>query len=136
MPVQLKEKENTIDSLIYDSLSNADTIFNKIQDFQDLCVMIGNDKTDKQLVTYAYLIFQRSGIFMDGLNAWNAKGSQDKIFTNFKCHMRKNYLDLQEAGGLTVNTSTLNHVNLLQEPKKHQEEMTTNLRNELKTNLM
>ena len=59
--------------------------------------MISNDKTDTQLVTYTYLIFEKSGIFMDGLKVWNAKIAQDHIFTSFKTHIREEYLDLQEV---------------------------------------
>ena len=59
MPAQLKEKEKDVDSLLCDPSYDVDTIFNKIQDFQDLCVMIENPKTDTQLVTYAYLIFTK-----------------------------------------------------------------------------
>ena len=134
--VQLKEKENEIDQLIYDPSCNVDTIFNKIQDFQDICVMIGNGKTDTQLVTYAYLIFQKTGIFMEGLKSWNARPTPDKTFVNLKMHMQREYLDLQEVGGLTVNNSTLSQVNLVQELKIHQEQMSTNLKEELKANLM
>ena len=93
-PAQLKAKENTIDSIIYDPSCNVDTIFNKIQDFQDLCVMLNNNKTDTQLVTYAYLIFQKTGVFMDGLKSWNEKDVADRTFTKFKLHMCKEYLAL------------------------------------------
>ena len=134
--VQLKEKENDIDQLIYDPSCNVDTIFNKVQDFQDICVMIGNGKTDTQLVTYAYLIFQKTGIFMEGLKSWNAKPTADRTFVNFKMHMRSEYLDLQEVGGLTINNSTLSQVNLVKELKSHQEQMSNNLKEELKANLM
>ena len=58
-PTQLKAKETDVDNIIYDHSCNVETVFNKIQDFQDLCIMISNDKTDTQLVTYAYLIFRR-----------------------------------------------------------------------------
>ena len=59
-PAQLKEEENDVDSLICDPSCNVDTIFNKIQDFQDLCTMLDNVKTYTQLITYA-LIFQENG---------------------------------------------------------------------------
>ena len=88
-PTQLKTKENEIDSIIHDLSCNVDIVFNKIQDFQDLCIMLNNDKTDTLLVTYAYLIFQKADIFMDELASWNAKTASDFTFTNFETHMRK-----------------------------------------------
>ena len=63
-PSELKEREVMVDDMVYDPSENIDTVFNKIQEYQDLCTLLLNPKTDKQLVTYAYLIFQKSGIFM------------------------------------------------------------------------
>ena len=92
-----------------------DTVFNKIQEFNDLCTLLDNGKTDTQLVTYAYLIFQKTGIFMDGLKSWNSKASNLKTFKNFKIHLRKEYSDLQEVGGLTINNAMPNQANMIKE---------------------
>ena len=64
---QVKERERTIDNLVYDTSKTVDTVFNKIQGFQDLCTLIKNEKTDAQLVSYAYIVFQQTGIFMESL---------------------------------------------------------------------
>ena len=74
-PGQLKQKETVIDNLVFDPAQNVDTVFNKIQEFNDLCILLGNGKTNTQFVTYAYLIFQKTGIIMDGLKVWNSKTS-------------------------------------------------------------
>ena len=87
-PGQLKQRECAIDNLTYDPSTNMDTIFTKIQSFQDLCLITGNARSDTQLVTYAYLIFQRTGIFMQSLINWNLKADMDKTFPNFKAFMR------------------------------------------------
>ena len=65
-----------------------------------------------QLVDMSYLIFQKSGIFMDSLLRWNKKSSAPHTFTNFKAFMRDEYLALQEVGGLSVNNSILNQANI------------------------
>ena len=62
---QFKVVESEKDDLVYDPSTNVDKIFNKIQDFQDLCLLIGKTKSDTQSVDMAYLIFQKSGIFID-----------------------------------------------------------------------
>ena len=136
---QFKVMESEIDDLIYDPATNVDKIFNKIQDFQDLCLLIGKTKSDTQLVDMAYLIFQKSGIFRDTLLRWNQKPSADKTFVNLTSFMRKEYLDLQEVGGLTVNNSLLNQANLVQEIqdlKSHQMDLVLNLKNELSDNIV
>ena len=38
-PGELKEHENKINNLVYDLSHNADTVFNKIQEFEDLCTL-------------------------------------------------------------------------------------------------
>ena len=75
--------------MVYDPATNVDTVFNKIQEFLDLYNLLDNGKTDTQLVTYAYLIFQKTGIFMDGLKKWNGQASNSKTFANFRLHMRQ-----------------------------------------------
>ena len=45
-PAELKERERTIDDMIYDPSQNVDSVFNKIQEFQDLCTLLTNLKTD------------------------------------------------------------------------------------------
>ena len=136
---QFKVMESEIDDLIYDPATNVDKIFNKIQDFQDLCLLIGKTKSDTQLVDMAYLIFQKSGIFRDTLLRWNQKPSVDKTFVNLTLFMRQEYLDLQEVGGLTVNNSLHNQANLVQEIqdlKAQQIDLVSNLKNELSDNIV
>ena len=59
-PSQLKEYKRNIDDMIYDPSQNIDSVFNKVQEFQDLCTLLNNAKTDTQLVTYAYLCFEKT----------------------------------------------------------------------------
>ena len=135
-PAQLKQKETILDNFIYDPAQNADTVFNKIQEFNDLCTLLGNGKNDTQLVTYAYLIFQKTGIFMDGLKSWNSKASNLKTFTSFKIHLRKEYSDLQEVGGLVINNTMPTQANIIQELNKHQVLMSNNVKEEWENNLV
>ena len=56
-PAQLKEHERAIDDMVYNPATTINSVFNKIQDFQDICILLQNTKTDMQLITYAYLVF-------------------------------------------------------------------------------
>ena len=136
---QLKAKEAEVDDTVYDPSVSVDSVFNKVQDLQDICTLLGKHKTDTQLVDMSYLIFQKSGIFMDSLLRWNKKASVDQTFTNLKSFMRNEYLALQEVRGLTVNNSILNQANIAQqinEIKEHQDHVALNLKNELADNIM
>ena len=105
--------ESEIDDIIYDPATQVDSVFNKIDDFQDVCVLTSNAKSDTQLVNMAYLIFQKSGIFMNSLREWNKKTPADKTYVNMKSFMRNEYLQLQEVGGLTIQNSMTNQANLV-----------------------
>ena len=63
-PSQLKEHERAINNMVCNPAHSIATVFNMIQVFQDLCALIQNQNTNTQLVTYAYLFFEKIGIFM------------------------------------------------------------------------
>ena len=52
---------------------HVDTVFNKANWFQDLCILCDNKKSDRQLVQITYIIFNRTRAFMDVLLKWNKK---------------------------------------------------------------
>ena len=131
---ELEQKEMTVKDLVYDPETNVDNVFNKIDDLQDICVLTKNTKTDTQLMNMAYLIFQKTGIFMDSLRRWNQKPPVDKNYPNLKVFMRKEHLDLQDVGGLTVKA--LNQTNLVQELKDHQKTLANDMEEKLTANLM
>ena len=43
-PSQLRERKRAIDDMVYDPAQNIDSVFSKIQVFQDLCTLIQNQK--------------------------------------------------------------------------------------------
>ena len=133
---QLKNKETEVEDQIYDPATSVDTVFNKVDALQDLCILTANDKTDTQLRNMAYLIFQKSGIFMESLKKWNQKPVADKTYDNFKLFMRQEYHDLQEVGGLTVNDGMRHQANILREIKDHQQNVANEIKEELTANFL
>ena len=114
--------------MTYNPANTFESVFNKIQDFQDICVLLQNSKSDTQLITYAYLVFQETSIFMTSLKDWNAKSPALKIFAGSKFFLRRQYLDLEAVGGLRVQGSSLN---MMQELKNSQEELLNTLKAEV-----
>ena len=66
-PAQLKEHNRTIYDMVYNLATTSNSVFNNIQDFEDIGILLQNTKMDMQLITYAYLVFQKAGIFMTSL---------------------------------------------------------------------
>ena len=135
-PQELADREDALKNTVYDPSRPVDLIFNQITKFKELCELCHNTKTDVQLVQLAYLIFNKSRIFMDALKDWNKKATVDKTYDNMKQHMRAHYQDLKQVGALTVEDSALNdRANLLQEVTRTQEQFATDLKNDLQEQL-
>ena len=104
-----------------------DKVFNQVTLFQDLCAITNNDKTDKQLCQIAYLIFYCTRAFVDALKKWNEKPSEEKTFTLFKQHMRAEHHALKQVGALTIQESTFQQANMIQQVLSQQSELQDNL---------
>jgi len=102
---ELSDKEDEVKNFSYDLSTPVDSVFNRIKAFLDLCILTGNDKTDRQLVQLAHLMFNKTKAFMDSLKAWNLKLLPDKTFANFKLHMREEHHALRQVGALTIRDS-------------------------------
>ena len=107
-PGELKGQETQVNGMVYAPSKNVDTVFIKINEYQDICTLLLNPKTNEKIVIYAYLIFQKSGIFMQSLKEQNAKLPRDQIFPKIKTFMRLQHRDLKKVGGLTIQNLTLN----------------------------
>ena len=97
---ELSDKEGEVNNFSYDLATPVDSVFNRIKVFQDLCILTENQKTDRQLIQLAYLVFNKNKAFMDSLKTWNAKLLSSKIFANFKLHMREEHHALRQVGAL------------------------------------
>ena len=136
-PQQLKEREASIDNLVYDPSTHINSVFNRIQQFQDICALVNQPKQDYQLVNHAYIIFQKVPIFHDSLIRWN-KRRDNKTYDDFRTYMRSEYNELGKVGGLTIGNSSLNSANLLKEIKELKTEsqvMANNMKQEIMSGL-
>ena len=81
---ELVEKEDTLGQYVYYPHLPVDKVLTKITLFHDLCTITNKNKTDKQLIQMAYLIFNCTRAFVDTLKKWNAKNTDDKTYSNLK----------------------------------------------------
>ena len=47
---ELSDKEDEVKNCSYDLAIPVNSVFNRIKAFQDLCILTGNEKSDRQLV--------------------------------------------------------------------------------------
>ena len=136
-PQHLKQRENEIDNLTYDPATNVNTVFNRIQEYQEICQLVGQPLQDYQLVNHAYIIFQKEPAFRESLIRWNRR-ENDKTYDDFKNYIRNEYNELNKVGGLTMASTNLGGVNLvkeIQEIKYQNQKATENIKNEIKETL-
>ena len=129
---ELSDREDRLKNSVFNPEDHVDLMFNKIKAFADLCVMTGNDKTDGQLVSIGYLIFNRTKAYMDSLKLWNAKPKVDRTFNNFKLHLRTEFHALRQVNALTIRDS---NINLLQDMTNHQTTLSTALGEQLQASM-
>ena len=85
-----------------------------MQKFQNFCQLLEKAKTDSQLVNYAYIVFQKSGLFKELLMRWN-KRTTNTIYADFKVFIQEEYHVHGAVGGLTVVNSTHRQVNAVRD---------------------
>ena len=114
--------------MTYNLASPIDTVFNTIQEFQDLCKLVNKAKNDNKLVDMAYIIFQNSGAFTDSLKAWNKRATANlpTTFTAMRTFFCDEHKDLAKVNALSVTDTKLQN-NLLQEIKAKQDTMAEDL---------
>ena len=113
------------------------SVFNKLQEFQDICNLVDQPKQDYQMVNMAYIIFQKCPIFKDSLIRWNRR-VQENSYNDFKNFMRQEYNELAKVGGLTVGSTFGQSVNLVQQIddiKHHTERVTNDMKQEIRDTL-
>ena len=97
--------------MVYDSKMPVDTVFNAIDDFSNLSDLQDIPLTDRRRRQIAYVIFQRSRAFTDGLKKWNGRTAATQTYNEFKIFMRKEHSDLEAVGALSIR-DTVNHAEL------------------------
>lgn len=64
------------------------------------------------------------------------KTLNNKTFANFKTHMRTSYHALNEVGALTIEDSSINQANLIQELSLQKETLTQDINDTLQSNIL
>ena len=125
---ELSDKEDKLKATVFDPQQPVDLIFNKIKLFTDLCVITGNDKSNRQLVQIFYLILNRTRAYTNALKVWNTKATIDRTYTNFKIHLRNESHALCQVGALKLQDSSLN---MLQDITKQMNQQSADLGKQL-----
>ena len=70
---QMFEKEEEVRKMTYNPTHSIGNIFTALDDLVDFAKLTHNNITQRQCVTRAYLVLNRSGQFIEAINAWNCR---------------------------------------------------------------
>lgn len=134
-PDDLLTKEDTIKNYVYDPSLPVSTVFNEIIGLKDLYELTGSTLEDAAMIRIGFSILNRAKIFKDGLMAWNNLPTANKTWATFQSHFRKHHRDLKRVNALQIQDSSINHAQILNELKTHQQESLTSITNAFTDNL-
>ena len=129
-------REDEVRRYVYDTTNPITDVFNVIYDYKDLYDLSGSVLQEDTMIKLAYAILNRSRIFKDSFMTWNDKSTIDKTWTNFESHFRKSYRDLRKVNTLSIQDSSINQAQLVQELKDHQAKSMLTITDALKSSFI
>ena len=120
---------------VYDTSKTIDSLFNKMNEYVDLCDLNDNPINEECQIKFAYVIFQKSRAYLDSLRTWNSRQTINKTYEEMKVFMNEECQSLEAFGVLTVGYS-LNQVQMIQSLQEHQAQMSAQIEEKIKINMI
>ena len=83
------DKEDEVRKMTYDPTLPIDTLFTAIDDLVDFAELARNNITQRQCVTQAYIILNKSGRFVEAIKSWNRRELAQQNWIAFKTYFSK-----------------------------------------------
>ena len=106
-------KEEEVRKMTYNPTHPIDNIFTAIDDLVDFAELAHNNITQRQCVTRAYLILNRSGRFVEAIKAWNRRLPAQQNWINFKTYFCQAHNEFRETTNLTLEQAAMEQRNAL-----------------------
>ena len=111
----LDDAESKVKQMTYDPRQPVDIVYNEIEDLHDFSHAANAIYTQQQLMNMAYNIFLKTGVFKSAIREWKRKPMAQKTWVSLKTHFRQAQQELKETNGLTVDQTSFDHANLVQQ---------------------
>ena len=118
--IDLETNENKMSKPYNEDLPFS-VFIKQIDDGVEFAEAGGVDFTAKQIVSKAYNILLKSGVYLLGCREWEHKPDEDKTWVNFKKHFTKEYRLLKTQRSLGT-TESFQRANAIKEVLERQEE--------------
>ena len=81
----------------YDTRVPIDTIFNAIEDLEELAMLSMSPYTPPQIVNMGFIIMNNHRLLRSDVRKWIRKPAPDKTWANFKLHFTQAHVELRET---------------------------------------
>ena len=125
---EVLKEEHSIRESKYSPPTPLVTIFNKIEDLQDLATAAYNPYTQVQLLNIGIQILKDSGAFTEGLKLWYQRPQQEHNWQTFKQHFQEELKKLKKVLGPTMRGTQFHVANYISEEMRHEIQ---NIKNEV-----
>jgi hypothetical protein len=88
-PQMLEDQEQELKNVSYSPKHPIDTVFNAVDNLADFASLDLQPLTDRQIISKAYIIINKTRRFKTPINEWNRKTEATKTWQNFKMHFRQ-----------------------------------------------
>ena len=109
----LTEQELKVRDMQYELLDPLVTMYDSIEDLEQLGIAANNPYAPAQLITFALHILKNTRDFEDGLRAWHKRPAVQKTWPNFKTHFEDEHRILRRVRGTTMRNTAYHQANML-----------------------
>jgi hypothetical protein len=96
------DKSEELRQMTYDPSQPIDNIFTAVNELADFAELARNNITQRQCVSRAYLILNKSGKLKEAITEWNHKTTANQNWINFKVHFRQAHNEYRETSNMTL----------------------------------
>jgi hypothetical protein len=116
-PQMLENREQELRTMLYNAKFPIDMVFNAVEDFVDFTTLALQPITQKQTISKAYIIINKTGRFKQAITEWNRRPDVQKTWITFKDHFRQAHQEFRETTDVTLEESELqrNNAHLVQQ---------------------
>ena len=96
-PAQLVAEEDAVKTIQYDTRVPIDTIFNAIEDLQELAMLSMTPYSPSQIINMGFIIMNNHRLLRSDVRKWIRKPDADKTWSAFKIHFTQAHVELRET---------------------------------------
>jgi hypothetical protein len=110
-PQMLADRDQELQSMVYNTQHPIDTVFNAVADYVDLADLGHQPLTAAQMIAKAYVILNKTRRYKTAITEWNRRPEAEKTWPNFKLHFRRAHQEFRETTDITLEDSELQRQN-------------------------